>query len=128
MDVDERQQSFFVQPEEQISIKGNETLAKACNRILLMIEHDENITKGDTFGIIDRRIFAEALWEDGLHRLISSDKKQEFLSIIAKCTEPEVLSRARRELVSRNLITVSSQAIVNGERMRSKIAQAQRQK
>jgi hypothetical protein len=127
MDIDERQISFLRQPEPpKVQITGNETLANACNRLLLMVERDPTLLNGDSFGQIDRRIFGEILWEDGLNQLIPSDKKQEFLNTIQKCPESDVFTRARRELLARDLIRVNSKAIKSAEQFRSRIASSMR--
>ncbi len=112
--------------EPHISIPDNPTLEKAANRILLMVQRDPTLLDGDTTGVVDRRIYAEVLWEDGLQQFIPSDKKDDFIHIVQKCTEADVLSRARRELLQRDLIRVSAKAVQSSERFRSRISKAMR--
>ncbi len=112
--------------EPHTEIKDNPILEKACNRLLLMYQKDKSLFDGDTMGEIDHRIYAEILWEDGFQKLISPDKKQIFINAIMKVQESDIFTRARRELLSRDLIRVSSRAIQNAERHRARISSSMR--
>ena len=108
--------------EQRIQIRDNSVLEKACNRLLLMNQQDPNLFRGDSMGEIDRKIFAEILWEDGVQKLIPSDKKAEFIEVVKKCPESDVLTRARRYLQEKDLVLVSSKAVQSAERFRARIA------
>ncbi len=109
----------------RISIKDNPVLENACNRLLIMVKNDPELVKGDTMGTIDRRIYAELLWEDCFKTLIDPAKKHVFVKALTKAPESDVFTRARRELLSRNLLPgVSPKAIVDAERHRARIAEA----
>ena len=108
--------------EPHIQIPGNEVLAKACNRLLLMYQQNQNLFDGDTMGEIDRKIFAEILWEDGVQTLVPADKKPEFIKIVGKCPEADVLTRARRFLQEKDMIRLSLKAVKSAEQFRSRIA------
>ncbi len=116
----EMQTDFFGEP--HIEIDGNKTLANACNRLLLMYERDKSLFTGDEVGKINRRLYAEILWEDGVQHLIPADKKAEFIKTVIDTQEGDVYSRALRTLVyNRQLIHLSPDAIRNAERMRARL-------
>ncbi len=91
-----------------------------------MVQNNPELLDGDSMGEIDRRLYAEILWQDGFQNLISLDRKEIFIKAVMKVQESDVFSRARRELLSRDLIRVSSKAIQSGERFRARIAGAMR--
>ncbi len=116
---------FFNEP--RVTIKDNAVLEKACNRLLLMYQRDPSLFNGDTMGQITRRLYAEILWEDGLHNLISSDKKQEYMHLMEHVPESDVITRALRHCVyQEGLIPISAKAVQSAERMRSRIAGSMR--
>ena len=116
------QEDLFGEP--NITIPNNEVLSKACNRLLLMGKNNPNITDGESVGEIDRKIFAEVLWEDGLQNLIPSEKKSDFIKIMLKAPESEVITRARRYLTEHDYpnYRLSAKVIRKSEQMRNKIA------
>ena len=116
------QNDLFGEP--RVTIKDNTVLENACNRLLRMVQRDPTLLDGSSMAEIDRRIYGECLWEDGVCNLLSSDKKAEFLKIVSKTQDSEVLSRARRHLLSEDLIRVSSAAIKSGEQFRARISGA----
>jgi hypothetical protein len=118
------QTDLFGEEREVVKIKDNGVLEKACNRLLQMTKYDPELLNGNTMGEIDRRIFAEILWEDCFQNLIKPERKQIFIDAMLKAPEQDVYTRARRELLSRDLIRVSSEAIKSGERYRARIAGA----
>ena len=127
MDIDDRQISFLRQPEPpRIIIKDNPVLEKMANRLLEMVERDPTLLNGISMAEVDRKIYANILWEDGLQGIIPADKKQEFMSIVIKTQDSEVVSRARRELLSRDLIRLSASVIKDAERYRARISGAMR--
>ena len=109
-----------------IRIRDNPVLERACNRLLGLIRKDSSLLDGDSMATIDGQLFAEVVWVDCFHKLISEDKKGIFIAAMRKAPSQEVYSRARRELLSRDLIRVSSKAIKSGEHFRAKIAEAMR--
>lgn len=126
-EIDERQISFLRQPEPpRIQIKDNPVLEKMANRLLEMIERDPSLLNGLSVGEIDRRLYSEILWEDGLQRIIPSDKKAEFQNIVIKTQDSEVISRARRELLSLDVIRLSASVIKQAEQYRSRISRSMR--
>ncbi len=126
-DIDERQISFLRQPEPpRIQIKDNPVLEKMANRLLEMIERDPSLLNGISMAEVDRKIYANILWEDGVQRIVPSDKKTEFFNIVIKTQDSEVVSRARRELLSRDLIRLSASVIKSAEQYRSRISRSMR--
>ncbi len=122
----DNQRDLFGAEHSEIRIKDNAILERACNRLLDMIRRNPELLDGDSMGEIDHRVFAEILWEDGFQNLISHSKKQIFIDAVMKVQESDIFTRARRELLSRDLIRVSSKAIQSGERFRVRIAGAMR--
>ena len=123
--TDERQQAMFRQPEQPaVRIMGNAVLERACNRLLGMIERNPLLLNGQSMADIDRRLYAECLWEDGMHRIIPSDKKEDFVNIVVKTQDSEVFSRARRYLLEHDLARVSAAAVKSGEQFRARISGA----
>lgn len=116
------QTDFF--GEVHISIPDNKVLENAANRLLTMYQANPNLFDGDSKGEIDRQIFAEVLWEDGLQRLISADKKAEYLKVFNAAPEAEVISRALRWLVSADYVRLSAKVLRSAEQMRQRIAGA----
>ncbi len=114
------QKDLFNEP--HITIKDNQVLENAANRLLLMIQRNPELLNGDTIGEIDRKIYAEILWEDGVQNILPSDKKEEFVKVVSKAPESDVLTRARRYLAEADLIRLPSKAIQSAERFRSRIA------
>ncbi len=112
--------------EPHIQIKDNIVLEKACNRLLLLCQRNPQLLDGHSMGEIDRRLYAEILWEDGIQHLVPSDKKQEFVSVVIKTQESDVFTRARRYLLEKTLITLPAKIIVEAERTRARIAGAMR--
>lgn len=112
--------------ELHVRIKDNSVLEKAANRILLMVQRDPTLLDGDTIGAVDRRIFAEVIWEDVFQNLISPDKKSVFIKAILQCPESDVFTRARRFLQNSDKIRLSAKAVQSGERFRAKISSAMR--
>lgn len=126
-EIDERQISFLRQPEPpRIQIKDNPVLEKMANRLLEMIERDPSLLNGISMAEVDRKIYAGILWEDGLQKIIPSDKKTEFMNIVIKTQDSEVVSRARRELLNRDLIRLSASVIKSAEQYRSRISRSMR--
>lgn len=120
-----QQQSFFRQPEPvRVVIAGNEVLQKACNRLLEMIDRDPSLLDGNSMAEVDRKLYAETLWEDGIHRLLSIDKKPAFIDIVIKTQDSEVTSRARRWLLEHDYIRLSSQVVKKAEQFRARISGA----
>ena len=107
-----------------VQIKDNAVLERACNRLLNMIKDNPSLLDGDTVGTVDRRIYAELLWEDCFKTLIAQEKKSVFINAMLKAPEGEVYSRARRELQNRDLIRLSANAIRSSENFRNRIAGA----
>jgi len=129
-----KQQDIFGQPAggyvssniPAIKIQDNQILEKACNRLLSMVRADSSLLDGDTMGEIDRRLFAEIAWEDRFAKLVAPERKGIFIKAMMGLGEPEVYTRARRELLRRDIIRVSAKAIRSGEQFRSRIAGAMR--
>jgi hypothetical protein len=120
------QKDLFGEDRQVVQIKDNAVLEKACNRLLDMIKHKPELLDGSTMSEIDHRLFAELVWEDCFKSLISEDKKEIFISAMMRAPQWDVFSRARRELLSRDLIRVSSRAVQDAERTRKRIAGAMR--
>lgn len=118
------QTDLFQEP--HIRIPDNPILERAANRLLTMYQENPNIFEGDSKGEIDRQVFAEILWRDGLQRLIPADKKAEYLKIFNNAPEAEVVSRALRYLVQQDLIRLKASVIQSAERFRARIAGAMR--
>ncbi len=116
------QTDLFSEP--HIQIKDNQVLERACNRLLLMCQQHPELLNGNSVGEIDRRIYAEILWEDGIHHLIPSDKKTEFINVVQRTQESDVYSRGRRWLAEKDLIRLPAKAVQDAERMRSRISGA----
>lgn len=112
--------------EPHIQIKDNAVLEKAANRLLLMIQRNPELLDGDSMGEIDRRLYAEILWEDGIQHLIPSDKKADFIKVVTKTQESDVYTRARRFLAEKDLIRLPSKVIQSAERFRARISSAMR--
>jgi hypothetical protein len=118
--MNEIQKDFFGEP--HIEIDKNKILANACNRLLLMYERNKSLFAGGEVGKINRRLYGEILWEDGLQHLIPPDKKEEFINIVIRTQESDVYSRALRTLVyDLKLIPLDPDAIRNAERMRARL-------
>ena len=123
--MDDRQISFLRQPEPpRVQIKDNPVLEKMANRLLEMIELEPNLLNGVSMAEIDRHLYGEILWRDGVQRLIPYEKKNEFLNIVIKTQDSEIVSRARRELLSRDLIRLSASVIKSAEQYRGRISRA----
>jgi hypothetical protein len=110
--------------ESHIRIPDNPILEKAANRLLAMYQENPNIFEGDSKGEIDRQVFAEVLWRDGLQRLIPADKKAEYLKVFNAAPEAEVISRALRYLVQQDYIRLKADVIRKAEGFRNRIAGA----
>jgi hypothetical protein len=110
--------------ETHIQVPNNIVLENACNRLLALYQERPDLFDGETRGEVDRKVFAEILWRDGLQRIIPSDKKEEYFKIFMKAPEGEVITRAIRHLFSEGLIPISRKLILAGERMRARIAGA----
>lgn len=109
-----------------ISIKDNQVLEAACNRILAMAKENPELLNGDTMRQVDRQLYAEILWRDCFATLISPERKQVFINTMLKAPEADIYTRARRELLSRDLIRVSAKAIRDAEQFRARISSAMR--
>lgn len=109
-----------------VHIPDNPVLERACNRLLGMIRKDPSLIDGDSMGQIDRRLYAEVAWEDRFAKLVAAERKQVFIDAMVSLPDAEVLTRARRELLSRDRIRVSSKAVKSGEQHRARIAGAMR--
>ena len=108
--------------EQQVQIKGNSVLSQACNRLLAMHAQQPQLFDGDEVGKINRRLYAEILWEDGIQKLIPSNNKESFLKVITQTQEADVFSRALRSMVyDLGLIKLSATAIRNAEQMRNRL-------
>ena len=108
--------------EQRISIRGNNVLSEACNRLLAMYQRSPELFEGNEVGEINRRLYGEILWEDGAQNLIPADKKQEFIELVIKTQEADVFSRALRSLVyDLNLIKLSAEAVRRAEQMRNRL-------
>jgi len=114
----------YIVRDTTVTIRGNPTLERACNRLLAMIRADKTIIDGTSMAIIDKKIFAELVWQDCFQSLISADKKPVFLAAMLRAPEQDVFTRARRELLSRDIIRVSSKAVKSGEQYRNRISRA----
>ncbi len=122
----ENQTDLFGEEREQVKIKDNAVLERACNRVLGMVKQNPHLLDGDSMKEVDNRIYAEVLFETCFKDLIKPEKRQIFIDAMLKAPDAEVYSRARRELLTRDLIRVSSKAVQSGERFRAKIAGAMR--
>lgn len=122
------QHDLFNEPHEfpSVQIKDNQILERACNRVLIMTKNDPHLLDGDSMGEIDHRLYAEILWQDCFQNLIAPQRKHVFIAVMLRSPDAEVYTRARRELLSRDLIRVSSKAVQSGERFRAKITGAMR--
>ncbi len=120
------QTDLFGEERQMVQIKDNMVLERACNRLLELSKQQPELLDGDTMGEIDRKIFAELLWQDCFQSLIKPERKYIFIEAMMKAPEWDIYSRARRELLSRDLIRVSKKAIASGERFRARIAEAMR--
>lgn len=109
-----------------VRIPDNPVLERACNRLLDMIRKNPSLIDGDSMGQIDRRLYAEVAWEDRFAKLVAPERKDTFIQAMMGLPEPEVFTRARRELLSRDRIRVSSKAVKSGEQHRARIAGAMR--
>jgi hypothetical protein len=112
--------------ETHIHIPDNQILENAANRLLSMYQENPAIFDGDSKGEIDRQVFGEILWRDGLQRLIPSDKKAEYLKIFNAAPEAEVVTRAFRYLVQKDYIRLKASVVQSAERFRARIAGAMR--
>lgn len=110
--------------EIHISIPDNKVLENAANRLLAMYQENPNLFDGFSKGEIDRKIFAEILWQDGLQLLIPTDKKGEYVKTMLAAPEGEVVTRAFRWLVQNDHIRLSAKVIKSAEQMRARIAQS----
>lgn len=114
----------FVSSRDVPKIPGNETLERACVRLLGIIRENPALIDGDSIRTVDSQLYAELLWRDCFEKIVSPDKKAMFFNAMKKAPEPELFTRARRELQQRDLIRLSSAAIKRGEMFRNKISGA----
>lgn len=118
------QRTMFDEP--HVTISDNPVLEHAANRLLLMVERDRELLTGDSVGIIDRRLYAEILWEDGVQAILPASSKETFIKTVVAAQESDVYSRARRWLVEHDYIRLPAKAIQQAERTRHRIAGAMR--
>ena len=109
-----------------VELHDNPTLQKMAERVYAMYEADKTISNGDSVGQIDRKICALVWLDDGLNNLIHSDQKEEFLKIMAKASEAEVITRARRWLTEKNYLPLPAPVIRKSEQQRMRISGAMR--
>lgn len=117
---------LFGEEREQVRIKDNKVLERACNRLLDLYHHYSELFDGNTMAEIDRKIYAELLWQDCFQTLIKPEKKGIFVSAMLKAPEWDIYTRARRELLSKGNIKVSARAVIDAERHRARISGAMR--
>lgn len=113
-------------PDAIVRISGNEILERACNRIISLVKADDTLLDGSDMATIDSQIFAEVVWLDCFQKLISPEKKDTFIQAMRKAPSQEVYSRARRELLSRDIVRVSARAIRSSEQFRARISGSMR--
>lgn len=113
-------------PDAVVRIRDNEILERACNRIIAMVRADDTLLDGSDMATIDAQIFAEVVWADCFQKLITAEKKDVFIQAMRRAPSQEVYSRARRELLSRDIVRVSAKAIRSSEQHRARIAGAMR--
>lgn len=125
------QHDLFGQPAQYVNesrpmmkIPGNETLEKACTLLLGLIRETPELIDGDTIAEVDRKIYAEVLWNACFKDIVAQDKKWMFTKAMMKAPDAELYSRARRELQSRDYIRLSSKAVKSGEQFRARISGA----
>ncbi len=110
----------------RIQIRDNAVLERAANRLFIMCQKTPELLDGDSMGQIDRRIYAEILWEDAFKELIKPDRKQVFIDAVMKVQESDVYTRARRYLLEHDIIRLKPSVIKKAEQMRSMIEGAMR--
>ena len=116
----------YIARDASVHIAGNETLANACNRLIKMVREDESLIAADSIKEVDARIFAELAWQDRFAKLIAPERKEVFIQAMLGLPDAELFSRARRELVSRDIIRLSAKAIRSAEQHRARISDAMR--
>jgi len=107
-----------------VDLNDNPVLQRMAERLLDMCQRDPSLLSGDSVGEIDRKISASVWLDDGLSNLIPSDQRQRYFDIMAKATEGEVITRARRWLTEKDLIRLPASVIRKSEQSRSRISQA----
>ena len=113
--------------ETRIHIEGNPLLESVANHILDLVKRDPALLDGDTVGRVDRQIMC-ALWaDDGIREFIPADKWEAFKAWATnpkRMIDPEAISRARRYLLEKDFIRVSSAAIKDAEFQRQRIGRS----
>ena len=110
--------------ETHVSIKDNAVLEKAANHLLLLLQRKPELLNGATIGEIDRKIMTEFWMEEGLHAILTETQREQFMDFFLKATEGEVISRARRYLVEKDIVRLPAKAVIGGERFRKRITGA----
>ena len=113
-----------------VEIKDNPLLERICNEILRLVNNKPELLDGDDLSKIDRRL-AISLWLDsGLRNIISDVELRGqvtgFLADTKRCTSFDVVSRARRLLVSQDKIRLSQSAIISGHENKKRVEQSLR--
>lgn len=119
---------------KRISIPDNPTLEKVAEMILNLSEQYPEMLDGKTISEGDRSIRFIVWMENGLREILISDFQTTAAQRIAefeswhsnpeRCTDAELLTRARRFLVSEGIIKLRSSAILEGERHKVRLSKA----
>jgi hypothetical protein len=107
--------------EKRISIPDNPTLEKVATMILNLSDHYPEMFDGNTIGEVDRKI-REVVWlENGLYKILTDDGDrvkafEKWNASPQQCVDPDLLTRARRELVSKGIVRLKASAVKQGDR------------
>jgi hypothetical protein len=121
------QPSFFGDDTQIVRIPSNELLARICNHILELVKRNPDLLDGDKVGEIDRKLMLEIWQEEGLNRILNPEQWEKFSEWAMNpktCPDPEAISRARRYLLEKDMIRISSTAIKQAEQHRQRIARS----
>ena len=107
--------------EKRVSIPDNPTLEKVATMILNLSDHYPEMFDGNTIGEVDRKI-REVVWlENGLYKILTDDGDrvkafEKWNASPQQCVDPDLLTRARRELVSKGIVRLKASAVKQGDR------------
>lgn len=104
-----------------VKMKDNPTLENMANHILNLAKHYPNLLDGDTMQEIDRKLLLAIWWEHGINKHLGNWESFSNWVKSKDFVDTDLVTRARRLLLSRDLIRVSSRALLDAERHRQRI-------
>ena len=118
--------------EKRVSIPDNPTLQKIAELILRLYKNYPDMFEGNTISEVDREVRRIVWEENGLYAILKADGNgldrvkafEKWNADSHQCIDPDLLSRARRELVSQGIVKLKASAVKEGLRHQQRLSRS----